>query len=373
MVITMIKGLYIHIPFCDQICTYCDFCKMVASDDLKREYMKALVKEIEYYSDLVSHIETIYIGGGTPSSLDIELLAAFLHELEVIIDFKKVKEFTIEVNPNDVNPKLIKVLKKYKINRISMGVQSIDPVLLKFLGRTHNQDLVETAVKLLKKSEFDINLDFLYAIPGQSIEQLKNDLSFIEKYQVEHISYYSLIVEDKTILSYLINKNKVTDFSDDLAREFGDYVDESLGKMGYEKYEFSNYAKPGFESKHNLLYWNLEEYLGVGLNASSQYNYTRMKNPRKIKDYIEGTKKFALVMHELEDFNPKLELILMGLRKTEGINLDYYKSRVKNDLFSVYPQLKKHLDNNLLEIVEGYLRFTKDGVYVSNQVYIDII
>lgn len=369
----MIKGLYIHIPFCDQICTYCDFCKMVASDDLKREYMKALVKEIEYYSDLVSRIETIYIGGGTPSSLNIDLLEAFLRELEVIVDLHKIKEFTIEVNPNDVNPKLIKVLKKYKINRVSMGVQSIDPDLLKFLGRTHTHDLVEQAVKLLRKSEFDINLDFLYAIPGQSKEQLKNDLAFIEKYQVEHISYYSLIVEDKTILSYLINKNKVADFSDDLAREYGDFVDDYLEKIGYEKYEFSNYAKPGCESKHNLLYWNLEEYLGVGLNASSQYNYTRMKNPRKIKDYIEGTKKFALVMHELEDFNPKLELILMGLRKTEGINLDYYKSRVKKDIFTCYPQLKKHLDNNLLEIVDGYLRFTKDGVYVSNQVYIDII
>jgi oxygen-independent coproporphyrinogen III oxidase len=346
---------------------------MVAGDDLKREYMKALVKEIEYYSDLVSHIETIYIGGGTPSSLDKGLLEAFLDELSLIVNLNKVKEFTIEVNPSDVDDDLIKLLKKYQINRVSMGVQSIDDELLKFLGRTHNHEIVEKALSLLKKAEFNLNLDFLYAIPGQSKEQLNSDINFIKKFQVEHISYYSLIVEDKTILSYLINNHKIADFSDDLARDYGEFVDKSLADMGYIKYEFSNYAKPNFESKHNLLYWNLEEYLGVGLNASSQYNYVRMKNPRKIKEYIEGTKKFALVMHELEEFNPKLEILLMGLRKTKGVSLDYYKSKIRKDVFSVYPQLKKHLDNKLLEIVDGYLRFTRDGMYLSNQVYLDII
>jgi oxygen-independent coproporphyrinogen-3 oxidase len=369
----MIKGLYIHIPFCDQICTYCDFCKMVADDDLKVEYLRALVIEMEYFSDLMAKAETIYIGGGTPSSLDNDLLEAFLAELSHVVNLDKVKEFTFEANPNDITVELLDILEKYKISRISMGVQSIDDDLLKFLGRTHNKETIVKALELLRTRKFIVNLDFLYAIPGQTKTHLLKDLAFIKEYSPQHLSYYSLIVEDRTILNYLINHHKVADFPDDLAREFGEIVDAELSKMGFEKYEFSNYAKPGNMSKHNLLYWDMEEYIGIGLYASSQYNFTRLKNPRKIKEYIAGTKKHALNMHEIEDFDPKLDMILMGLRKTEGVNLENYKNRIKSDIYEVYPILKKHLKNGLLEEVDGYLRFTKNGVYLSNQVYVDLI
>lgn len=369
----MIKGLYIHIPFCDQICTYCDFAKMVADDDLKVEYMRALVRELEYFSDLTEKCETIYIGGGTPSSLELDLLEAFLHELASVVSLEKIVEFTFETNPGDVNEDLLKLLKKYHISRISMGVQALNDKLLKFLGRTHTKEVVFQAVEQIKKHDFALNLDFLYAIPGQTKTMLLKDLEFIKTLDPEHISYYSLIVEDKTILNYLINNHKVSDFPDDIARDYADIVDATLKDYGFEKYEVSNYAKPGFASKHNLLYWNLEEYLGIGLNASSQYNYVRMKNPRSIKEYIAGTKKHAFNMHELEEYNPKLEILLMGLRKTAGVSLDFYKQRTKKDVFEVYPQLQKHLDNNLLEIIDGYLRFTNEGMYLANQVYLDII
>jgi len=369
----MIKGLYIHIPFCDQICTYCDFSKMVAPDELKVEYLKALVTEMEYFSDLMARAETIYIGGGTPSSLDNDLIEAFLHELSHVVNLAKVKEFTFEANPGDITEELLDILEKYKISRISMGIQSIDDGLLKFLGRTHTKETIINALNLLKKRKFVVNLDFLYAVPGQTKTELLKDLDFIKEYSVQHISYYSLIVEDKTILNYLINHHRVADFDDDLAREFGDIVDLKLRAYGYEKYEISNYAKPGFMSKHNLLYWNLEEYIGIGLYASSQYNFTRLKNPKKIKEYIAGTQKHALNMHEIEEFEPKLELLLMGLRKTEGVSLDYYKQRIKKDMFEVYPVLNKHIENGLLEIVDGKLRFTENGVYLSNQVYVDLV
>lgn len=369
----MIKGLYIHIPFCDQICTYCDFAKMVAGDELKTEYIRALVKELEYFSDLTEKCETIYIGGGTPSSLDLDLLAAFLHELSLNTHLDKIKEFNFEANPCDINQELLDVLKKYHVTRISMGVQSMEDSLLKFLGRNHDRKMVIKAVELIKKNNFILNLDFLYAVPGQTEEMLRKDISELKNLNPEHISYYSLIVEDRTIINHLIDSHKVADFPNDLARDFAEIVDSELKKSGYNKYEVSNYAKEGFESKHNLLYWDLEEYLGIGLNASSQYNYVRMKNPNSIKQYIAGTMKNALNMHQLEEFNPKLELILMGLRKTAGLSLEYYKSRIKKDVFEVYPQLKKHIDNKLLEVKDGYLRLTANGMYLANQVYLDII
>ncbi|MDT8336811.1 MAG: radical SAM family heme chaperone HemW [Candidatus Izemoplasmatales bacterium] len=369
----MIKGLYIHIPFCDQICTYCDFTKMVADDDLKIEYMRALVRELEYFSDLTEKCETIYIGGGTPSSLELDLLEAFLIEFASVVNLEKIVEFTFETNPGDVNEDLLNLLKKYHVSRISMGVQALNDKLLKFLGRTHTKEVVVSAVELIKKHNFALNLDFLYAIPGQTKAMLMKDLEYIKTFNPEHISYYSLIVEDKTILNYLINNHKVADFPDDKARDYADIVDFTLKEYGFIKYEVSNYSKPGFASKHNLLYWNLEEYLGIGLNASSQYNYVRMKNPRSVKEYIEGTKKHAFNMHELEEYNPKLEILLMGLRKTAGVSLDFYKQKTKKDIFEVYPQLQKHLDNNLLEIADGYLRFTNEGMYLANQVYLDII
>ncbi|MGE4571381.1 MAG: radical SAM family heme chaperone HemW [Candidatus Izemoplasmatales bacterium] len=369
----MIKGLYIHIPFCDQICTYCDFCKMVTSTHNKKEYMKALVKEMEYYSDLLEHIETIYIGGGTPSSIDDDLMDAFLDELDILVDMTHIKEFTIEANPNDITPNFLEILRKHHVTRVSMGVQSMSEDLLRFLGRTHTDEIVEHAIDLIKTSGLNFNLDFLYAIPGQSLEDLKKDLDYIKKFKAHHISYYSLILEDRTVLNYLINKHKVEDFPDDLAREYGELIDIELEKLGYHKYEFSNYAKAGYESKHNLIYWNLEEYLGIGLNASSQFNNTRMINPTKLSVYLKGIQDKSLTMHNIEDFNPKLETLLVGLRKTEGISMSAYKERFKKGVFDIYPQLKKFLDSNLLEIQGDYLRFTSEGIYLSNQVYVDII
>lgn len=369
----MIKGVYIHIPFCDKICTYCDFAKMVAKDDLKIEYMQALVRELEYFSDLTARSETVYIGGGTPSSLPLDVLEAFLKELSTIINLEKIKEFTIEANPSDITDSFLKLMKKFHVSRISMGVQSMDETLLKFLGRNHTQTQVIEAIKKIKDNNFDLNLDFLYAIPGQTKTMLLKDLDFLKTFNPDHVSYYSLIIEDRTIINYWINSRKVSDFPDDLARDFADIIDNRLKEYGYDKYEVSNYAFKGHESKHNLIYWDVEEYIGLGLNASSQYNYIRMKNPKNIKEYIEGTKRHALNMHEIEEYNPKLEIVLLGLRKVEGFNLDEYKKRIKKDVFEVYPILKKHLDNGLLEISSGNLKLTDKGMYLANQVYLDII
>ncbi len=370
----MIKGLYIHIPFCNQICKYCDFCKIVAGPEIQEEYIDALIREMKYYSDLLQKIQTVYIGGGTPSCLKLSQLEKIFKTIQGFRDLQSLEEFTIEVNPNDVNPSLLELLKKYHVSRVSMGVQTFEDRSLKFIGRNHTKEIAMHAYTLLTEAKFDnINLDFMYGIPGQTKRDVEIDLNLIETLNPDHISYYSLIIEEKTILYHLIKRGKVDEVDEDIVMDMADLIDERLEKQGYIKYEISNYAKPGKESKHNLLYWNLEEYMGVGLNASSQYNYMRVKNPEKISVYLEETDKEILTMHTIDDFNPRLEYVLMGLRKTRGISLKEFKERYNLDMFELFPNLKKHLENGLLERKGDCLRFTKKGVYLSNQVYMDLI
>ncbi len=370
----MIQGLYIHIPFCNQICKYCDFCKMVATDEMKDAYLEALHHEIAYYRDLLKNLKTVYIGGGTPSSLNLEQLETIFESLSGFIDPTKLEEFTFELNPNDVTEELLQLLKKYHVSRISMGIQTFNDLTLKFIGRRHTREQAMHAYSLLTDNGFDnINLDFIYGIPGQTIKDVKVDLNLIETLNPDHISYYSLIIEEKTVLYHLIKRGQVDEVDEDLVMDMADLVDETLEKQGYHKYEFSNFSRPGKESIHNLLYWNLEEYLGVGLNASSQYNSMRVRNPEKISVYIEEAKKPVLTMHEIDDFNPKMEYVLMGLRKTDGISIKKFKEKYKQDIFEMFPKLKSHLDDGLLELSGECLRFTRRGVYLSNQVYVDLI
>lgn len=370
----MIKGLYIHIPFCNQICKYCDFAKMVATEDMKDEYIEALLNEMQYYGDLLQNLKTVYIGGGTPSILKLPQLERVLKGLQKFVNLESLEEFTIEVNPNDVRIELLELFKKYHVSRISMGVQTFNDRTLSFIGRVHTKEIAMHAYSLLTEYGFDnINLDFIYGIPGQTLRDVEVDLNLIGTLNPDHISYYSLIIEEKTIFYHLIKRGKIDETDEDVVMDMADLIDRQLEEFGYVKYEFSNYSKPGKESMHNLLYWDLDEYLGIGLNASSQYNNMRVKNPERISEYLEGMSCDTLTMHIMDEFNPRQEYLLMGLRKTTGINLKRFKERYKIDVFELFPDIRKHLDNGLLEINGEFLRFTKKGVYLSNQVYVDLI
>jgi len=365
----MIKGLYIHIPFCAEICSYCDFSKMVANLDLKKIYVDTLIEELKYHQDKYSNLETIYIGGGTPTNLDNNLLEELLFQINKVVDVANLKEFTIEANPNDITDDLGTLLKENNISRISLGVQTSNDSLLKILNRNHKNIDVENAVKLLRDNQIEnINLDFIYGIPNQTKKDVINDIAFIKKLNPSHISYYSLILEENTKLLYDINKSKLKALNDDLVADYSDLITESLKELGYTHYETSNYAKPGLESLHNLIYWNLEEYLGIGLSAASQYNNHRYKNQSLITKYNENFKVI-----EEEDFDPLVEFLLMGLRKTKGINLQEFKDRFNRDLFTAFPNLKRHLGNGLLVKENNILRFTNLGINLANQVYLDII
>ncbi len=365
----MIKGLYIHIPFCEQICSYCDFSKEVAKSKKINEYMNVLTKELTYYKPKYLNLETIYIGGGTPTSIDINLLDNFLMNLNEFINMENIKEFTIEANPTNITDELIKVLLKNNVSRISIGVQTINSELLKLLNRNHQIEDVIKAINILRKHNFNnINLDFIYGIPNQTEEMVLNDLAFIEKYKPNHISYYSLILEEKTVLDYQISKGMIQPLNDDLIADYSSLVKSKLKELNYHHYEISNYSIKDYESLHNLLYWDLSEYIGIGLNASSQYENKRIINQRSITKYLENP-----YITKEEAFNPRFEFILMGLRKTKGINIIEYKQRFNIDIFEIYPVLKEHINNNLLELNGEYLSFTEQGMDVSNQVYIDLI
>jgi oxygen-independent coproporphyrinogen-3 oxidase len=365
----MIKGLYIHVPFCSQICSYCDFVKQVAKSKTIENYIEVLIKELNHYKDLYRSIETIYIGGGTPSSIPLPLLGKLLNEINQLIDLSFVKEFSIETNPNDINEDFVKLIRKHSINRVSIGVQTINDSLLKILNRNHRKNDIIEALSILKNNSIcNINLDFIYGIPGQTTEQVKEDLDFIKKVKPKHVSYYSLILEEKTVLDYQVKKGLVKLLDDDLVADFSDLVKVSIRHFDYKHYETSNYALQGYESLHNLIYWNLEEYLGIGLGAASQYNNMRLVNQSSLT-------KYALNFSDRieEDYNPKMEYILMGLRKTEGISVSKFKARFSVDVFEAFPLLNNHLVNGLLHIEQDNLLFTELGQDLANQVYLDII
>ena len=369
----MIKGLYIHIPFCKRICIYCDFCKMVAPKQLQNEYLDALKKELNQYKDKYYNLETIYIGGGTPSSLNSKVLESLLIELNNLIKISTIKEFTIEANVSDISDAFLKLIKSYGVNRLSIGVQSTSDQLLELMHRDHIKSDIYKVNSLLKKHHFtNYNFDFIHSIPSQTKDDLLEDLKLIKELRPPHISYYSLIIEDRTELKYLIDKGNLQPIDDDKDYEYSLMVRNHLKKIGYANYETSNYCMNGFEAKHNLLYWNLEEYIGIGLSSASQYDNRRMKNTDLISKYLRQAKEGLFVPVE-EDFDEEKEYIILGLRKTEGISLVVFKERFNKEMFKTYPVIEKHIENGLLNIENNQLYFTEKGKDLANQVYIDII
>ncbi|MBN2540971.1 MAG: radical SAM family heme chaperone HemW [Bacilli bacterium] len=368
----MIKGLYIHIPFCDKICTYCDFAKLVAKDELKERYIDTLLKELVHYRSDYSNLETIYIGGGTPSSLDPKLLESLLKTISETIALEQIQEWTIEANPNDISKDLLELITSYGVNRISLGVQTTNDRLLKELNRTHVQADVLKAISLIESSKIsNYNLDFIYGIPGQTQEDVEADLVFLLRTLPPHISYYSLIIEENTKLHYDILQHKFMPIDEDIVAEYQEWIEETLTDARYQKYEISNYSKNCHFSKHNLLYWDLEEYLGIGMAAASQYTNSRFVNPRKISDYIR-TITDGLFERTVEPFDGPMEFLLMGLRKTEGILMSNYIDRFGKNPLEEYPGLKKYIKTKHLISRDGRLYFSKKGMMVSNQIFLEL-
>ena len=361
----MIRSCYIHIPFCDSICSYCDFCKMLYNEKYVDRYLDSLEEEInETYNGEV--LDTIYIGGGTPSSLKLNQLERLFKIINKLNKSKNI-EYTIEGNFNTTTQEKLELYKKYQINRLSLGIESIDNNNLKLLERDLDKEEVKNKIKIMKSMGFNnINVDLIYALPNETLEVLEKDIDFILSLDIEHISTYSLIIEKNTKLSI----NNIKNISEDLDYEMYKLITKKLKDNDFIHYEISNFSKERYESKHNLCYWLNNEYYGFGLGASSYINDKRMTNTRSISKYFDD--KHLYESETLTEIDKQEYEIILGLRLTCGIDLLKYKKRYNKELIDTY-NYSELLDNKLLILKDNYLYIPEDKLYISNEIIIKLI
>jgi len=366
----MLTALYIHVPFCEKICVYCDFHKEMATLSKKTKYIDALIKELKLNKDSFNNIETVYIGGGTPSNLPINLLETLFIAINDVINMDKFVEFTIETNPNDITMEKAELFHKYNINRVSVGVQTFNESHLTFLGRTHNKKDVVNAVSNLKAAGIhNINVDMIFSLIKQTKEELSDDLKEVLKLDITHISYYSLILEEKTTLYHLYNQNKVSMNSEDLEGLMYNIVIDSLVDAGFQHYEISNFCKTGKESKHNTIYWTNLNYLGLGSGSHSLIDGKRYYNESNVTKYINN------MLNDMNEFKveyetePLREELIMGLRLLKGINIEYINTKYNINVLEDYIELNDFIEKGLLVLENGNIHFTRSGLMLGNLVF----
>ncbi len=355
-------SVYIHIPFCNSICTYCDFCKIYYNKKYVMRYLDSLKKEIEErYND--EEVSTIYIGGGTPTCLDDEELKELL-KITKLFNVKDKIEFTIEGNIESITENKLKIIKEYGVNRISIGVQSFNDDVIKLLGRKHNKDEVFSKIELVKKYFDNINIDLIYAV-NDNMDIVKKDIDNFLKLDIPHISTYSLIIEDNTILKIKGYKN----INEDLDYEMYSYIEKTLEENNYIHYEISNYAKKGYESRHNLVYWNNDFYYGFGLSSTSFINNKRRINTKNLTKYLDDN---YLDKEVYEDKKVRMENeVMLGLRKLSGIDLNNFRYKYNYDLENVF-NIDELIRDGYLIIEDNYLRINKKYIYISNEILLRI-
>ncbi len=361
----MISSVYIHIPFCSNICTYCNFTKFFYDKSRVSSYLDALENEIikRYQKE---EIKTLYIGGGTPSSLQLEELQKLF---QIIKKFKLASncEFTIEVNPESLTEEKIKLFKENKVNRISMGVESTNPKFLKYLGREHDFQLVKEKIDLLKKYQFkNINVDLIYALENETIKDLEKDIDNLLSLDVPHISTYSLIIEEHTKLHILKAKN----IDEDLDYEMYKLITKKLNSHGYKHYEISNFSKPFYESKHNLVYWNNDYYYGFGLSAASYIPNKRLLNTSSFRKYLN--QEYIEEIEELRDNDILSYALILGFRKIDGINKKDFYDKYKVDILSLY-NIKELIKEKKLINTTSHIKVSYDKIYVENDILINFV
>lgn len=359
------ESVYIHIPFCQKICSYCDFCKVLANGPWITQYLNALVNEIRdrYNGD---KIKTIYIGGGTPSVLSEKDLK-YLFDIISKINLAETVEFTFECNLNDINEELLRLLRNYGVNRLSIGIQSFNESKLAFMEREHDFKIAVQKIALCRTFNFNnINLDLIYGIPGETLVDLKKDLRLFLKLKPEHISTYSLIIEDNTKVAI----DGVLPISEELDRQMYDYLTAKLSSKKYHHYEVSNFSLAGYESKHNLNYWRNNEYYGFGLGSHGYTFGVRYENTRSLTDYFIG--KFLQKEEILSKQTIMENEIMLGLRTIAGINLQNFFEKFGVDMQDVFP-IKPLIKNKDLIYQNGNVFVNPKYLYTMNEILIKMI
>ena len=374
-------GIYIHIPFCKQKCFYCDFCSFANKNEMQGKYVETVINEIKNITHKEKYtVTTIYLGGGTPSILNPDYIKSILQEIKSSFEILDDAEITIEINPGTVNEEKLKKYKEYGINRLSIGLQSGNDKILKKIGRIHDYKQFEETFFYARKCGFkNINVDLMIGLPTQAVEDVKQTLEKIIQKNPEHISVYSLIIEEGTIIEKLINENKLQLPDEETERIMYWTVVNELKENGYNQYEISNFSKKTYESKHNTNCWKQKQYIGLGTSAHSYLNKKRYSNTNNIEEYIKNIQennisKNITIHEEQTEESTMNEYMLLGLRMIQGININEFKQKFKIDPTIKYKEtLEKLQKENLIQITKTSIKLTKQGIDFGNIVWEEFI
>ncbi|HJJ11028.1 MAG TPA: radical SAM family heme chaperone HemW [Clostridiaceae bacterium] len=374
-------GIYIHIPFCKQKCFYCDFCSFANKNEMQGKYVETVINEIKNITHKEKYtVTTIYLGGGTPSILNPDYIKSILQEIKSSFEILDDAEITIEINPGTVNEEKLKKYKEYGINRLSIGLQSANDKILKKIGRIHDYKQFEETFFYARKCGFkNINVDLMIGLPTQAVEDVKQTLEKIIQKNPEHISVYSLIIEEGTIIEKLINENKLQLPDEETERIMYWTVVNELKENGYNQYEISNFSKKTYESKHNTNCWKQKQYIGLGTSAHSYLNKKRYSNTNNIEEYIKNIQennisKNITIHEEQTEESTMNEYMLLGLRMIQGININEFKQKFKIDPTIKYKEtLEKLQKENLIQITKTSIKLTKQGIDFGNIVWEEFI
>ena len=370
VMLTKPTSAYVHIPFCTQICYYCDFSKVFIKNQPVDDYLQALIREFESYD--IKQLRTLYIGGGTPTSITAQQLDYLLTNLTKHLDLSVLEEFTIEANPGDLTDDKIEVLKKSAVNRVSLGVQTFNDKQLKRIGRSHNEAQIYSTIDHLKTAGFDnISIDLIYALPGQTMEDVKENVAKAIALDIPHLSLYSLILEHHTVFMNKMRRGKLNLPQEDLEAEMFEYIIAELEANGFDHYEISNFTKPGFESRHNLMYWDNAEYYGVGAGASGYLNGVRYRNRGPIQHYLKAVSEGNARLSEevLTKDEMMEEELFLGLRKKSGVSIAKFEEKFGVSFEERYGQIVIELrQQGLLVPDDKVVRMTKKGLFLGDTV-----
>ena len=361
---------YVHIPFCTQICYYCDFSKVFIKNQPVDSYLEHLLEEFQSYD--IQKLRTLYIGGGTPTALSAPQLEVLLDGLTKNLDLSALEELTIEANPGDLDADKIAVLKNSAVNRVSLGVQTFDDKMLKKIGRSHLEKDIYENIDRLKLAGFDnISIDLIYALPGQTMEQVKDNVAKAIGLDIPHMSLYSLILENHTVFMNRMRRGKLPLPKEELEAEMFEYIIAELERAGFEHYEISNFSKSGFESRHNLMYWDNAEYYGIGAGASGYVNGVRYKNHGPIRHYLSAVEEgnARITEEHLSQKEQMEEEMFLGLRKKSGVSMARFEEKFGRTFDGLYGEIVRDLvQQGLMQIEGDRVRMTKRGLFLGDTV-----
>jgi oxygen-independent coproporphyrinogen-3 oxidase len=366
-------SLYVHIPFCERKCAYCGFYSEPVGAHHVEVLVDALLAELERY-DLHEPIRTVYVGGGSPTCLGRDHLMRLVEALAA--QAADAEEFTVEANPGQVDADLLAALRRAGVNRLSIGAQSFIESEVRFLGRGHNVHHTKKAVEDARAAGFEnINLDLIFAIPNSTMSSWKKSLAAALAHKVEHISAYALTLEGGTALQSAIAVGEIVSIDEETDRQMYEIAIDALAQAGYRQYEISNFAKPGFECRHNLRYWANEPFIGLGPSAASFYRGRRTTNIADIRAYVDGVNAGSPMLVDAQvpgEIQTACETAVLNLRRMEGIDLEQFKERTGYDIMELFAnEIANHRKAGLLELAEGRIRLTRQAFPIADRVLSD--